>query len=63
MRVTKLDEHRADAITRFEVIDNSGRALVKYDAVVDVHIQDDGRTMKVFLYDRLKQEKDAKGSD
>lgn len=42
-----------EKITRFEVIDHTsemlGRMLVKYDIKVDISIQDDGRTMKVFL--------------
>lgn len=47
-------------ITRFEVIDHTseklGRILVKYDIKVDISIQDDGRTMKVFLTDISKME-------
>ena len=45
-----------DKVNRFEVIDHSGekigRILVKYGIKVEVSIQDDGRTMKVFLTDR-----------
>lgn len=39
-------------ITRFEVIDQNGRRLVLND-VTDVRLdyQDDGRTLKVFLWD------------
>ena len=50
-----------DKITRFEVIDHTpdmlGRMLVKYGVNVDISIQDDGRTMKVFLTDKINNEK------
>ncbi|MET0886754.1 MAG: hypothetical protein ABWX92_09915, partial [Mycetocola sp.] len=37
-------------VTRVEVIDNGGRAFVIYGASkVQMHIQDEGRTLKVFL--------------
>lgn len=39
-------------VTRFEVIDHSGRVLVRYDVAVDLLYQDDGRTLKVVLTDR-----------
>lgn len=37
-------------VTRVEVIDNTGRAFVAHYASVGVtvHVQDDGRTVKVF---------------
>ena len=35
--------------TRFEVIDGSGRRLVEYGVNIEISMQDDGRTMKVFL--------------
>jgi TATA-box binding protein (TBP) (component of TFIID and TFIIIB) len=35
-------------VTRFEVIDGSGRAYVSYDAPVTLSIQDQGATLKVF---------------
>ena len=45
-----------DKVTRFEVIDHTsskeGRIFVKYSVMVDVSIQDNGRTMKVFLKDK-----------
>ena len=51
-----------DKITRFEVIDHTadmlGRMLVKYGVNVEVSIQDDGRTMKVFLTDKIKHSND-----
>lgn len=41
----------------FEVIDHTselqGRILVKYGVKVEISIQDDGRTMKVFLTDKI----------
>jgi len=36
-------------INRFEVIDETGRALVKYGVSVELLYQDDGRTLKVVL--------------
>lgn len=38
-----------DKTTRFEVIDGSGRRLVEYGVNIEISMQDDGRTMKVFL--------------
>lgn len=49
-----------DKITRFEVIDHTseklGRILVRYGVSVEVSIQDDGRTMKVFLTDKTNEQ-------
>lgn len=42
-------EIKTKKITRVEVIDENGRAYVGNDLVVTVSIQDDGRTMKVFV--------------
>lgn len=36
-------------ISRFEVIDETGRAYVRYDIDVKVDLQDDGRTLKIFI--------------
>lgn len=41
-----------DKVTRFEVIDETGRAMVKYGVSVELSYQDDGRTLKVFLKDK-----------
>jgi hypothetical protein len=39
-------------VTRVEVIDSTGRAYTKWDVKdVQISIQDDGRTMKIFLKD------------
>ena len=47
-------------VTRFEVIDDSGRAYVKYlkegEGIAYV-LQDDGRTLKVFI-DKLRWKED-----
>jgi len=40
-----------DNINRFEVIDKNGRALVLYDAKIKVMIQDEGKTLKIFVKD------------
>jgi|TARA_B110000483_G_scaffold221969_1_gene278475 hypothetical protein len=42
---------KTDKVTRFEVIDESGRVIVKYDVSVELNYQDDGKTLKVFLKD------------
>ena len=42
-------------ITRIEVIDENGRSYVKRDCIVEVSIQDEGRTMKVFVEQNKKQ--------
>lgn len=43
-------------VSRFELIDHTakkrGRMVVEYGVDVEVSIQDDGRTMKVFLTDK-----------
>ena len=35
-------------VTRFEVIDETGRVIVKYGVAIEASLQDDGRTLKVF---------------
>lgn len=47
----KTDWTRIDPnITRVEIIDDTGRAFVRYyeTAGVELHVQDEGRTLKVF---------------
>lgn len=45
-------------VTRFELIDHRegsdtpGRAIVRYDVDVELSLQDQGRTLKVFLKDQ-----------
>ena len=41
-----IDESK---ITRVEVIDETGRAFVALDVVTVLSVQDDGRTLKVFV--------------
>jgi GH35 family endo-1,4-beta-xylanase len=38
-----------DKTTRFEVINDTGRRLVQNGVSIEISMQDDGRTMKVFL--------------
>ena len=47
-----------EQVTRVEVIDDTGRAYVNRnpDNAVEVQLQDDGKTLKVFIY-KKKQEK------
>ena len=42
---------RDKTINRFEVIDETGRVIVKYGVSVELLYQDDGRTLKVVLQD------------
>ena len=42
---------RDKTINRFELIDETGRLIVKYDVSVELLYQDDGRTLKVVLRD------------
>ena len=42
---------RDKTINRFEVIDETGRVIVKYGVSVELLYQDDGRTLKVVLRD------------
>jgi hypothetical protein len=38
-------------VTRVEVITNNGREFIRYEcSTVQVSLQDDGRTIKVFLF-------------
>ena len=47
-----------EQVTRVEVIDDAGRAYVNWnsDNAVSVRLQDNGRTLKVFIY-KKNQEK------
>lgn len=40
-------------VTRFEVIDQTGRAYVRYGVEIELSYQDDGRTLKVFVRERM----------
>ena len=55
---SKMDTEK---VTRFEVIDHTrggkGRVLVEYGVNVEVQIQDEGRTLKVFLSDNNRTTK------
>ena len=46
----------SQGVTRFEVIDhtsgNNLRAVVRYDCIVELSYQDEGKTLKVFLKDK-----------
>ena len=56
-RVRELEQQvklqTLDGVTRFEVIDHTkdggGRALVRYGIRVQTSLQDEGRTLKIFL--------------
>ena len=45
------DQYRVPGISRLEVIDDKGRSYVNLDIKnLDISIQDNGRTMKIFTY-------------
>jgi hypothetical protein len=44
-----MENNNIDKVTRFEVIDDSGRVLVRYGIKIELSFQDDDRTLKVFL--------------
>ena len=57
-KITKIEESTPDLsaeeknnkITRLEVIDETGRAYVKYfDGSLELSYQDEGRTLKIFI--------------
>lgn len=56
--LTPIELPDYEKVTRFEVIDHTsskeGRILVRYSVMVDVSIQDEGMTMKVFLTDKYQ---------
>jgi len=43
-------------VTRFEVIDENGRAYTEHYCKVELSYQDDGRTLKVFIKPLNKQD-------
>ena len=49
-------EYDNSKLTRFEVIDENGRAYTKRDCNVELSYQDDGRTLKVFIKPLNKQD-------
>ena len=40
---------KMDKITRVEIIDETGRVFSRWNQHVDISMQDDGQTMKVFI--------------
>lgn len=38
-------------VTRFEVIDKTGRAYTKRNIKIDLSLQDEDRTLKVFIHE------------
>lgn len=49
-RLSALDHYKD--VTRFEVIDESGRVYLRLHAHVDMSLQDNNRTLKVFIKGR-----------
>jgi len=52
-QVRQLSEKQSnfDQVTRFEVIGKNGRQLVEHGVSVTASLQDDDRTLKIFLTD------------
>ena len=48
-------ERFAKDVNRIEVIDKNGRVYVKYNKQVEVLLQDNGTTLKVFVKDKNEQ--------
>lgn len=42
-------------ISRFEVIDDKGRSYCAYDCEIKQSLQDDGRTLKIFIQKKQKK--------
>jgi len=40
-------------VTRVEVIDKTGRAYVKWNILAEAKLQDDERTLKIFIYEKV----------
>jgi hypothetical protein len=51
---------KLDLVTRVEVIDEKGRSYVNWDSQneVSISVQDDGRTLKVFVKKDIEKEKE-----
>lgn len=47
--LTEARNEALENVTRFEVIDENGRAYVRHGVKVEQSLQDDGRTLKVFI--------------
>ena len=43
------ENNSTSKITRFEVVDETGRVYSKWNCSVELSYQDDGRTLKVFV--------------
>jgi len=55
--------HSYPEVTRVEVVTNNGRELVRYEcSKVQVSLQDDGQTIKVFLFSTWMRS-EFRGSD
>jgi len=42
-------------VTRLEIIDETGRIYSKYDCEIELSLQDNGKTLKVFVKPNLKE--------
>lgn len=48
----RTEQSRAGTVTRVEVIDETGRAMTRYDVQAELSYQDGDRTLKVYLKPR-----------
>lgn len=48
-KLAEVQTPEANEVNRLEVIDNTGRVLVKYGVNVKLDYQDNGQTLKLFL--------------
>jgi hypothetical protein len=54
-----LNRELFEKVTRVEVIDSSGRGYTKYGVTgVELSLQDDDRTLKIFLTETAKDERE-----
>jgi hypothetical protein len=44
-----MEKEQNSGVTRFEVVDESGRVYSKWNCKIELSYQDDGKTLKVFV--------------
>ncbi len=59
----ELESFEVKKITRVEVIDENGRGYIRWGCKIQIRIQDDGRTLKIFLEKGKKEKPDMKDWD
>jgi hypothetical protein len=51
-----LSDPDTSVVTRFEVIDETGRAYTRREVTVELQLQDDDRTLKAFIAERESEQ-------